>query len=345
MQNILRLTEANKPSNMKRFVILLFLLLLVPAQIGFTQSEVELTQEEDVTQQTEPANEIAEESDPTKLAALVGLDSVEQDNEQVTVDPIADPLPVTQAATAVQTTEQPTVTPPVTVPKTEPKKQNNFRAQDGLIVQYKKLRKPKKIYINKNGQKIDTNTGNRVGSARKGERITATHIVVRGKKAPNGKVFGYFYWVKAKRGETRSDIGIRVDKGFEIKPGMRIRNHMPLTNQIASGGTCTAPRVWHKGLDNRVVIAVQKFQMQTGKTVQFTTATRTYNEQACLYRKFGPGKAARPGCSNHNRGLAIDVSEEFANGKYNGQWRKVGLHKPVAGERWHLSPIGVGRAC
>ncbi len=66
---------------------------------------------------------------------------------------------------------------------------------------------------------------------------------------------------------------------------------------------------------------------------------RTRAEQQVFWAAFQAGgtKAARPGTSNHERGLAVDVKTAVpyfsVRAKLAKRW---GLHAPVSGEAWHM---------
>lgn len=78
---------------------------------------------------------------------------------------------------------------------------------------------------------------------------------------------------------------------------------------------------------------------------------RTRAEQAALYEKYGPGRAAAPGTSRHETGKAADVVRRgmpFVNiGDIPGAkliMQRHGLCLPVAGEKWHVEQGSVWRA-
>lgn len=87
----------------------------------------------------------------------------------------------------------------------------------------------------------------------------------------------------------------------------------------------------------------KEYNALTGKELTVTEAFRSYQEQAALYAKYGAsGRAAPPGRSLHEFGLAIDVSsQDVAELERLGLLRKYGFTVPVGGEGWHLEPIGV----
>ena len=87
----------------------------------------------------------------------------------------------------------------------------------------------------------------------------------------------------------------------------------------------------------------KEYNALTGKELNVNEAFRSYEQQAALYKKYGPsGKAAPPGRSLHEFGLAIDInSEDTRQLEKLGLLRKYGFTVPVGGEPWHLEPIGV----
>ena len=85
----------------------------------------------------------------------------------------------------------------------------------------------------------------------------------------------------------------------------------------------------------------KEYNALTGKTIHVNQAFRSYEEQAALYAK-DPSKAAKPGNSTHEYGLAIDINSSDADELDKlGLMRKYGFTRPIGGEKWHLEPIGV----
>jgi len=77
----------------------------------------------------------------------------------------------------------------------------------------------------------------------------------------------------------------------------------------------------------------------TGRKIQVNSGFRTREEQARLYRE-NPRKAAPPGRSRHQTGLAIDIQTVDANRLIQiGLMDKYGFHRPVRGETWHIEPV------
>ena len=86
---------------------------------------------------------------------------------------------------------------------------------------------------------------------------------------------------------------------------------------------------------------VEEYGTLTGKRVQVNAGFRSYDEQKALYDK-DPTKAARPGTSLHEYGLAIDINSKDADELDQlGLMKKYGFTRPVGGEPWHLEPAGV----
>ena len=81
-----------------------------------------------------------------------------------------------------------------------------------------------------------------------------------------------------------------------------------------------------------------------GKKMHLNSAFRSFAEQEKLFKTMGPDKAAVPGKSMHNYGLAADIdSADIATAKRDGLMKKYGFHTPVKGEGWHIEPTGIDR--
>ena len=85
----------------------------------------------------------------------------------------------------------------------------------------------------------------------------------------------------------------------------------------------------------------KEYNMITGKNISVNEAFRSYEDQAALHRKY-PNKAAPPGRSLHEFGLAVDINTVDVKALDElGLLRKYGFATSVGGETWHLEPIGV----
>ena len=86
---------------------------------------------------------------------------------------------------------------------------------------------------------------------------------------------------------------------------------------------------------------VEEYGTLTGKSLYVNSGSRTHEQQAALYKK-DPKKAAPPGSSLHEFGLAIDASSvQLDELDKLGLMRKYGFTRPVGGETWHMEPAGI----
>lgn len=148
------------------------------------------------------------------------------------------------------------------------------------------------------------------------------------------------------------NTGIFANKAFEINSagnpanGLPMVNGMPLSNHRTIGGECTSPRVWHEGLNNNLVAAIQRIELHLGREVPLVTAYRSYNEQSCLYNRYAGTSqpVASPGTSNHERGMAVDVDRAWLNSSnYRDIFRQYSLCENVSNDPGHFEICGAKR--
>lgn len=85
----------------------------------------------------------------------------------------------------------------------------------------------------------------------------------------------------------------------------------------------------------------QEYGEMTGKSITMTSGVRNRAQQEALYRQ-DPSKAARPGTSLHEFGLALDADSAALNELDKlGLMRKYGFTRPIGGETWHFEPAGI----
>ena len=85
----------------------------------------------------------------------------------------------------------------------------------------------------------------------------------------------------------------------------------------------------------------KEYYEKTGKKLHINSGFRSTELQKRLYSQ-NPGKAAKPGHSLHNYGLAVDIDSKDVDMLDNlGLLTKYGLVRPVGGETWHVEPIGI----
>jgi peptidoglycan hydrolase-like protein with peptidoglycan-binding domain len=83
---------------------------------------------------------------------------------------------------------------------------------------------------------------------------------------------------------------------------------------------------------------------KAGINLGTTSGYRTYAEQKALYQRYGSPRAAKPGYSNHQMGIAADVSGVNGYNTRAYRWLKAnagkyGFANTVSGEYWHWSYV------
>lgn len=82
------------------------------------------------------------------------------------------------------------------------------------------------------------------------------------------------------------------------------------------------------------------FEDMTGSKLSINSAFRSYEKQAALYAA-DPSKAAKPGNSMHEKGLAFDSdSTDMNTADSMGLLSKNGLTRPLSNEPWHVELAG-----
>lgn len=139
-----------------------------------------------------------------------------------------------------------------------------------------------------------------------------------------------------------------VAQGIKSPPQMGSLVHAP--GELSSGANgmqfIKAPSAHAiEGLNpevKRLFLAMaEEYGEQTSQSIQVNRGFATRDEQAAQYNK-DPRKAAPPGSSLHEFGLAIDINSVDANRLEKlGLMRKYGFTRPVGGETWHIEPAGI----
>jgi len=94
------------------------------------------------------------------------------------------------------------------------------------------------------------------------------------------------------------------------------------------------------GTKKRLAGLAKEYFNETGEKIQINTAFRSYEDQLELFHKYGSPRAARPGRSKHEVGLAFDMQSAHANKAIQmGLFSKYGFHRPIASESWHIEPV------
>jgi len=90
-------------------------------------------------------------------------------------------------------------------------------------------------------------------------------------------------------------------------------------------------------IKKRLAAVAYEYFNNTGNKIQINSAFRDPKEQAELFAKYGSPRAARPGKSKHEVGLAFDMNSADANKAVGmGLFDKYGFQRPIASEPWHV---------
>lgn len=84
---------------------------------------------------------------------------------------------------------------------------------------------------------------------------------------------------------------------------------------------------------------IERMLLLSNNTLWVSSAFRSRSEQEALYALYraGGALAAKPGTSNHERGLAVDVACRSDQAKLRSSLAaQCGLITPVKGEPWHM---------
>lgn len=87
-------------------------------------------------------------------------------------------------------------------------------------------------------------------------------------------------------------------------------------------------------------MALSRMARASGQRIYVTSGWRSRAEQAALYERLGPGIAAPPGSSNHERGRAADINP--GREVFDGMARNFGLGFTVPHESWHIELLRRG---
>lgn len=95
------------------------------------------------------------------------------------------------------------------------------------------------------------------------------------------------------------------------------------------------------GLNLRFKKMLDQFNAAAGNRYSVNSGYRSNAHQQVLYNRYLAGRgpvAARPGSSQHNKGLAADLAPSNARDVHQGLARSMGLVFTVPSESWHIEP-------
>lgn len=142
--------------------------------------------------------------------------------------------------------------------------------------------------------------------------------------------------VKAAGASKAEDLPTQAVKsaGGPISDGRNANTYIALSNDAKLDGL-------NNQFKEQLFGAIEEYGIATGKRVPINDAFRTYQDQINRKKKYGD-RAASPGSSVHEYGMAVDIDAAILNEMDKlGLLRKYGLIRPVGQEPWHLEPIGI----
>ena len=132
-----------------------------------------------------------------------------------------------------------------------------------------------------------------------------------------------------------------IPKAGDKQPSMTSEQSAALDADITKYVTLKDSGIDLASLDpavkKRLAAVAFEYFNNTGKKIQINSAFRDPKEQAELFAKYGSPRAARPGKSKHEVGLAFDMNSVDANAAIGmGLFDKYGFQRPIAAEPWHV---------
>lgn len=177
------------------------------------------------------------------------------------------------------------------------------------------------------------------------QKLSASRLAARERRSNTRSQLAEFLDMRIKKAEPPTPVG-----GTPVAPGA-VERRMA-SAPVAPGkhsmndGHGHSSQAEVKGLNKDFERALNQLIKDSGGRIKITSGYRDPERQAELFRdavkKYGSEKAARkwvapPGKSNHNHGLAADISGDRAWAHKNAA--KYGLVFPMAHEPWHIEPI------
>lgn len=145
---------------------------------------------------------------------------------------------------------------------------------------------------------------------------------------------------KGKEPTTSASIGSKGPSNIAIAPG-NLKDGTEGLKYVVFNKPGVSIDSMNPTMKRQLLGMIQEYGELTGKKVILTSGTRTTAEQEKLYKQ-NPSKAARPGRSLHEFGVAVDINSKDVDALDKlGLMRKYGFTRPVGGETWHVEPAGI----
>lgn len=146
--------------------------------------------------------------------------------------------------------------------------------------------------------------------------------------------------------KTAKDILKKLKKSGRVAKIQGRKNEAKANNQLINK--------WLRGdldFDRKTMVKLAKVARDTKTVLHVNYGKRSYAEQKALWDKYGSPRAARPGTSRHETGLAADVVQASRKSRNLGDikgaraaMKKHGLCLPVPNETWHTELGSTNRA-
>lgn len=148
------------------------------------------------------------------------------------------------------------------------------------------------------------------------------------------------------RGSKYDPAGIVHRDEFVVQKSSRRkfeRENPGALDHLNRTGTLPGYRIGGKvaGLNKRFLDMLHAFNAAAGGRYRVNSGYRSNAHQRVLYNRYLAGRgpvAARPGSSQHNKGLAADLAPSNARDVHGGLARSMGLVFTVPSESWHIEP-------
>ncbi len=175
------------------------------------------------------------------------------------------------------------------------------------------------------------------------DRIDRMHKKILEKNRPPTTNYGSMV-----DGEHKPTVTPKVEPLPDSKPGKLITAAGELYNgrnahAFLNVGQGTNLNDLNPQLLKQLYGMVEEYGTLTGKKLSISSGHRSSEKQAQLYAKYGAsGRAAKPGHSLHEFGLALDADPKGLDELERlGLMRKYGFTRPVGAENWHVEPAGI----
>jgi len=170
-------------------------------------------------------------------------------------------------------------------------------------------------------------------------------VLVRKRRLKGWRVVSYRGRKRVSKKRAKALVAKYKKRGRRVKI-QKIRTRKTINNDLINK--------WLRGdldFDRDMMIRLAKAARDMNHVLYVNYGKRSYSEQKALWDKYGPPRAARPGTSRHETGLAADVISNryrYLNlGSIRGAreaLKKHGLCLPVPNEPWHTEKGSTFRA-